>query len=316
MNLNAPPKNREHTLSTLYGLFSILIWSTTVAFARSLSKEVGYFTAAACTYLAGGAISLSIVMVKGSFRNIAAHSKKYLFGCGGLFVGYTVCLYLALGLSRTHSQAIEAGLVNYLWPSMIILFSVPILHRKSGWLLIPGVVIAFSGVAAATLQKETVSLNAFLSNIRSNWFPYAAAFCAAVLWGLYSNLVRRWGGKSGSSGVPFFIAATGIVFLVLIFIFPEDSNWSIRAFSECAWMIVFPTVLAYVFWDICMRKGNSILVVLLSYFTPLISTFISCMYLKVAPGIWLWIGCVLVICGALICNWSIREPSPEVSHTD
>ena len=311
MSQNSSPQHKEYTLSTLYGLFSILIWSTTVAFVRSLSTEVGYFTAAACTYLTGGIISLGIVAARRSFRNITAHSKKYLFGCGGLFVAYTICFYAALGLSETDSQAIEAGLVNYLWPSMIILLSVPLLHRKARWPLIPGVVIAFSGVATATLQKETVSIDTFLSNIRSNWLPYAAAFCAAVLWGLYSNLVRRWGGRSGASGVPLFIGATGIAFLILVCIFPEDSNWSKRVLFEWAWMVIFPTVLAYVFWDISMRKGNSILIALLSYFTPLISTFISCIYLKAESGILLWIGCVLVVCGALICNWSIKEPSAD-----
>jgi len=309
MNPDKPYDTKGRALFSLYGIFSILIWSTSVAFARSLSKEIGYFTAGACIYIAGGIISLGIVMVRGSFRKITAHSGKYLFGCGGLFTAYTVCLYAALGLSRTDSQAVEAGLVNYLWPSLLILFSVPILKRKARWPLIPGVIIAFSGVAAATLQNEAVSLRSFLSNISTNWIPYAAALCAAVIWGLYSSLARRWGGRSEASGVPLFIAATGLILLILACLFPENSHWSARVLCEWAWMVIFPTVTAYIFWDISMRRGNSILIALLSYFTPLISTFISCMYLKIIPGIWLWIGCVLAVCGALICGWSIRESS-------
>jgi drug/metabolite transporter (DMT)-like permease len=69
---------------------------------------------------------------------------------------------------------------------------------------------------------------------------------------------------------------------------------------------VCPLLLAYVFWDIAMRKGRMILVVSFSYLTPLLSTFVSCLYLRVLPGMNVWIACVLVIGGALICRYSIE----------
>jgi hypothetical protein len=37
-----------------------------------------------------------------------------------LFVTYEICLALALGYAATRHQAIEVGMVNYLWPSLTI----------------------------------------------------------------------------------------------------------------------------------------------------------------------------------------------------
>jgi drug/metabolite transporter (DMT)-like permease len=74
-------------------------------------------------------------------------------------------------------------------------------------------------------------------------------------------------------------------------------------------MAVFPTIIAYVFWDNAMRRGNMILVTSLSYLTPLLSIIISSVYLGVEAGAYLWVGCLLVIAGSLTCKMSVEETS-------
>ena len=78
-------------------------------------------------------------------------------------------------------------------------------------------------------------------------------------------------------------------------------------------MSVFPTFLAYLFWDRAMRKGKIILVVSLSYFTPLLSIIISSLYLQVAIEPSLWLACGLVIAGAVICKFSIIDKTEKES---
>jgi uncharacterized membrane protein len=62
-----------------------------------------------------------------------------------------------------------------------------------------------------------------------------------------------------------------------------------------------------------MRKGKIILVVSLSYFTPLLSIIISSLYLRVAVKANLWIACGLVIVGAVICKFSIMDKTEKES---
>jgi drug/metabolite transporter (DMT)-like permease len=72
-------------------------------------------------------------------------------------------------------------------------------------------------------------------------------------------------------------------------------------------MVLFPTLLAYIFWDRAMRKGHIVFVASFSYVTPLLSTIISCLYLEVDMGYWLWAGCGLVIAGAALCSRSLAD---------
>jgi drug/metabolite transporter (DMT)-like permease len=94
--------------------------------------------------------------------------------------------------------------------------------------------------------------------------------------------------------------------------FPEESSWTVRIVVELLYMSIFPTFLAYIFWDRAMRKGNIILVVSLSYFTPLLSIIISSLYLQVAVKANLWIACGLVIAGAVVCKFSIIDKTKKI----
>jgi len=93
--------------------------------------------------------------------------------------------------------------------------------------------------------------------------------------------------------------------------FPEESSWTVRVVAELLYMSIFPTFLAYIFWDRAMRKGNIILVASLSYFTPLLSIIISSLYLQVVIKPSLWIACGLVIAGAVICKFSIIDKTKK-----
>ena len=65
------------------------------------------------------------------------------------------------------------------------------------------------------------------------------------------------------------------------------------------------TSLAYVFRDTAMRKGDAVLVVAFSCFTPFFSTVLSRFYLGIVPGPSLWIGCALTVCGSFLVWYSI-----------
>ena len=98
-----------------------------------------------------------------------------------------------------------------------------------------------------------------------------------------------------------FVPATGVVLLVMRLFSPEPASWSAQAVGE-AGVLGAITALAYALWDVAMRKGNLLLVAACSYLTPLLSTLVSCAYLKVMPGSQLWVGCALIVVGSLV-SW-------------
>lgn len=300
-----PDKTNWNTAS---GLLAIVLWSTTFAVARSLSERIGAIATAAAVYLIGGALCLLLLRwKKRPVRGLLSLPRHYLLGCGTLFVLYTVLIYVAVGLARGREQLLEVALLNYLWPSLTILFSLPILKKRAKALLVPGTILALAGVFLVMTQGANISWAAFREHAESNPAAYILATGAAVCWALYSNLARRWAPADGSGAVELFIAATGLVLVPIAVCFPAPMVWDTRTLGE-ALLLGSITALSYALWDVAIRMGNLLLVVACSYFTPLLSTVVSCAYLHVSPSSRLWLGCLLLIAGSLLTWRSVAEP--------
>lgn len=292
---------------SLCGVCAILLWSLTVALGRSLTEQLGPLTAAASVYTIGGIYCLAyILLTPGTIKRILELPRYYLFGCGTLFVLYMLCLFLAIGFASNRQQVLEVGLINYLWPALTILFSLWILGNHAKPILAPGTLIALSGVFLVLNRDNTIALHSMLSNFLSNPAAYLLALIAAITWALYSNLTRRWAESKSGNGAALFIPATGLILLTACTASHEQSIVNLRAVIE-AFIMGSVTALGYVLWDIAMKKGNVVLVAACSYFTPLFSTAISCIYLGIHAGIELWLGCVAIVIGSLISWFAVSE---------
>ena len=302
--------SRKIDLNTLAGFGAILLWSTTIAFARSLSEQIGPLTAAASVYLIGGFFCFLRLLRRGNpLHEIRTLSRRYLFGCGFLFVLYMLVIYLAVGMADHRQQVLEVGLMNYLWPTLTLVFSLFILNKRAGWLFLPGTFLALVGIFLVIGQEASISWSSFSDNFTRNPIAYSLGLTAAVSWALYSNLTRRWAGNSGG-GVEIFIPATGLILLALRLFSPENGSWTVQAVIE-ACFLGFVTLIAYFLWDRAMRKGDVVLVAAFSYLTPLFSTIVSCLYLGIHAGLSLWIGCILIIAGSNLSWISIADQKPS-----
>jgi drug/metabolite transporter (DMT)-like permease len=167
--------------------------------------------------------------------------------------------------------------------------------------------LALFGVVLVLTQGAAVSWNSFATNILRNPLAYGLGLVAAVSWGLYSNLARRWGTADSEGAVLLFTLATGLAFAGMRLPRAEAGVVNGRVLGEVAFL-ASATALGYLFWDIAMRKGNVMLVAACSYLTPFFSTVVSSVYLRVVPTIHLWLGCALIIAGSVL-SW--RSVSPE-----
>ena len=292
--------------ATLSGLVAILFWSTTVAFSRTLSQKLGPFTTGALIYIIGGTLGLAALSTtRDGWRQLFNLPKKYMLVCGALFSAYMVLLYLAIGMAKNQEQVLAVGLANYLWPALIMVFSLPLLGKRANLWLVPGVLMALAGTWM-TMRLGGGHSNPGWSASWENLLPVILAFLAAVMWGLYSNLVRKWAPQSGS-GVPVFLLVSGLIFFIMRFATHETSQWDYSLLPQLLYMAIFPAWLGYLLWDISMQRGNMPLVTAFSYLTPVLSTLISMIVLKVAPTPLLGLSALLVTAGALISKAGIRN---------
>lgn len=299
----------SRTSATGQGLAALAIWASTVAISRSLAESVGALTGAAVALALGGGLSLAVSLLRGTrLRALLACGPRYLVGCGALFVGYMACLYAAIGLAPDRPTALVVGLLNYLWPSLMVAFSVPILGRRArAPALALGCALAIAGTAVAVVGGEGLGGVGARSAA-----PVALAAAAGVLWALYSNLARLWGPAEGDA-VPLFLLASAAALGGLRLSFPEASAWTPQAWAEVAVLAAGPLALAYSLWERGVRSGDHGLLGLASYFVPVASLWIAAAYLEVDPGRSLAVGCALVVAGALVSRWSLAEPEPAAA---
>jgi drug/metabolite transporter (DMT)-like permease len=301
---------RTVTRATAAGFSAIVFWSATVALARSTAEQIGPLTAGLSVYLIAGLFLAGHRLAKDrSFNPLRTLSRKYVLGCGALFVSYTIAFFLALGLAKDRSQTVEVGLVNYLWPAMTLLFSLFILGNRARAGVIPGTILGVGGVFLVVTQGAPVSWGAFLKNVFDNPIPYGLGLFAAVTWALYSNFARRWGSPQGAGAVHLFVLVSGIAFGAIRPFAQEAGMWSFRTAAEVG-VLGLATGLGYVFWDLAMRAGNMVLVAAFSYLTPFLSTVVLCIYLGVRPGPRLWVGCLLIVVGSCL-SWVSVGPAGE-----
>ncbi len=206
--------------ATFYGVVSILLWSTIVGLVRSASENFGAVGGAALIYSLGTAI---LVVFMG-FPKIRAYPKRYLIWGTLLFVSYEMCFVLALGLAKDRQQAIELGMVNYLWPSFTIALAVLFNRQRFTLLLGIGLLLAFAGLIWVISGDQPISVAAIADNISSNPLSYLLVFIGAVLWALYSNVTKRISG--GHNGMVLFFLLTAIG-LWILFVFEPNKQFNI-----------------------------------------------------------------------------------------
>ena len=300
-----------HNFATLGGFGAILLWSSTIACVRRLSEDVGPITAGAAVYSISALIAGTVLLrAPQRWRAIWQLPGKYLVGASALFAGYTLLLYLAIGHAHSRDQVLEVGLLNYLWPSLTLVLSLVILGAAANWVLIPGTLLALTGVFLVMTQGAHVSWTSLTHNAANNPIVYLLAASAAVCWALYSNLARKWAGGCQEGAVSIFLPVTALLLLAISCGVNEPRHWTLRAGAE----LLFQGIATYVsasLLDHAMRHGNVTAVAAASYFTPLLSTLISCFYLAVLPGPKLLIGCVVLITGSVLSWYSVNSANRQ-----
>jgi drug/metabolite transporter (DMT)-like permease len=275
--------------ATLIGLTAILMWSLLAVMTVATGK-IPAFQLAAMTFAIGSVTcALTWIGRADAFKALRQPLIAWMVGVGGLF-GYHALYFLALRFA----PPAEAGLLNYLWPLLIVLFSS----------LLPGERLLAHHVIGAVLGLAgTVLL--FLGNERSGFAPgqlpgFAAAFVAAFVWATYSVLSRRL--KSvPTDAVAGFCLATSLL-AALAHRLVEITVWPA---TPTQWLAVIglgvgPVGAAFYAWDIGMKRGDIRVLGAASYATPLLSTGFLMLAGFARPSVTIALAALLIAGGGLV----------------
>ena len=296
---------RGERAATACGLVAIILWSTASGLIRSVSEIFGPLGGAALIYTLG-AILLVCLLGKPRLRSTP---RIYLVLGSALFVAYEVCLSLALGFASSRNQAIELGVVNYLWPCLTVVLAIIMNGQKARWIIIPGTALALFGILWV-VSGDGLSLASIVTNVQSNPLSYSLALACGITFALYCNVTRRY--AAGQNLVVLFFVLTAVV-LWLKYLFSSEVIPALTLGSSLELAAAAIGMAGgYALWNIGILRGNLTLLATASYFAPVLSSAFAAVWLGAVLNMQFWQGAVLVTAGSLICWQATRQRSVSV----
>jgi drug/metabolite transporter (DMT)-like permease len=285
--------------ATTIGLIAILLWSM-LALLTAATGTIPPFQLNAMTFLVGGLVGVvSWIVRPQGLKALRQKPVVWALGIGGLF-GYHALYFAAL----RWAPPAESGLINYLWPLLIVLFSslLPGEHLRRSH--IAGALLGFAGVVVLIAGR-----GAF--DARAEFLPgYICAFIAAFVWAGYSVLSRRFG-QVPTDAVAGFCLMTSLLSLVCHLAF-ETTVWPT---TNVQWLALLalglgPVGAAFYVWDIGMKRGDIRFLGVASYATPVLSTLLLVVAGYAEPTLTLALACGLIVAGALVATLTPKKTAP------
>jgi len=266
--------------ANLYALGAIALWATLASLGVSLQHVPPFL-------LTGLALLIGSVPAWPLARQWKVAPSTLALGVYGLF-GFHFLLFIAL----RHAPPVEANLVNYLWPLLIVVLAP---------LLLPGMrlravqaiaaVVGFAGAAIAILGGGTGTTGGWA-------WGYLPALGSAFIWATYSLLTRRVS-PFPTAAIGLFGLVSGLLSLLCHWLLEPATTLQWADWGLIAVMGLGPLGAAFFLWDRALKQGDPRQIGILSYITPLASTVLLVL-VSGRPFGWSIGAAALLIIGAAV----------------
>eukprot|EP01037_Dinobryon_pediforme_P007602 gene7602-7664_t len=283
------------SLPTLIGCIAILLWSCLALFTAA-TGAVPPFELAAITFAISGAAGLALAAIRGELGALKQPPAVWALGIFGLF-GYHALYFSALRLA----PPAEAGLIAYLWPLLIVMFSALLPGETLKLKHIGGALLGLIGVVVLMTGAKLAKGEGFA--FEAKYLPgYLLAFACAFVWSGYSVLSRRFKDVP-TMAVTGFCLVTALLSALCHLMF-EATLWPQNLAQGLAIgaLGLGPVGLAFFVWDYGVKKGDIRFLGVASYAAPVLSTLILVLT-GFTPASWsLGLACALIVGGALVAT--------------
>jgi drug/metabolite transporter (DMT)-like permease len=268
--------------ANLYALGAIALWATLATLGVALAHVPPLL-------LTGLALVIGSVPSWPRARQWRVSASTLALGIYGLFA-YHFLLFMAL----RSAPAVEANLVNYLWPLLIVLLApviLPGMHLRATH-VVAGV-IGFAGAAIAILGGRRAT---------AQWsWGYLASLGAAVIWSTYSLMTRRVS-PFPTAAIGLFGLASGVLALVCHALLEPAAHLAARDWLFIVVVGLGPLGAAFFLWDKALKLGDPRQIGVLSYITPLASTLLLMLTTGRSPSWSIALAALLIMSAAGIAT--------------
>ncbi|MCC0039733.1 MAG: EamA family transporter [Brucellaceae bacterium] len=275
--------------ATLIGFLAVAMWALLALFTAA-SGAVPPFLLSGLTFGVGTLVGLAFRLFDNRTTDPGPIPPVvWLVGIGGLF-GYHFFYFTAL----RNAPAVDASLIAYLWPLLIVLGSALMPGERLGWHHVVGALMGLAGTALIVTRGGGIAFDSRYA------LGYASAGACALLWSAYSLLSRRFAAVP-TRIVTWYCAATSLLSFACHLVL-EDTVWPV---GTSQWLAVLglgllPVGAAFYVWDYGVKHGNIQILGAASYAAPLLSTLVLIVAGTAEPDIRIVAACLLITFGAAL----------------
>jgi drug/metabolite transporter (DMT)-like permease len=284
------------------GALAILLWSTLALFTVS-TGAIPPFQLTFMAFFVAFILGMMWWFKRGA--DVRIYTKLplnvWLVGVYGLF-GYHFFYFLAL----KSAPSLEANLINYLWPLLIVVLSALLPQEKLRWYQSVGAIFGFMG-ALVLLGSKGLSFSS------EYMYGYGYALLCAFIWSSYSVLSRYFA-EVPTEAVGGFCGVSALCSLVAHVAFEETYMPSSSEMLFILGLGIGPVGLAFFVWDYGMKKGDIQLIGALSYATPLLSTLLLVLFQDAKLTLWIGVACALIVGGSAVSAWPFFKALAQKSQ--
>lgn len=269
-------------------LAAIALWGTLATLGVALSHLPPFL-------LTGIALTIGALPGLARWRDWRVSGRTLALGVYGLF-GFHFLLFMALRFA----PPVEANLVNYTWPLLIVLLTPVFLPgwRLSVWHVVAGL-LGFAGAAVAILAGRGVS--------GGGGWGFVFAGTSAFVWASYSLASRRVP-PFPTAAVGGFCLVSGLLAMACHLLFEPRVAISMADGLRLLVLGLGPMGAAFYLWDMAMKRSDPRRVGVLAYLTPLLSTLLLQLYTGRPFGLHVAVAAAMIVGAALLV---VRAPSGQ-----
>ena len=244
--------------ASLYALGAIALWSALASLGVAL-KHIPPFLLTGIGLLLGSLLALPFVLRDRRAWRIPASTLA--LGVYGLF-GFHFLLFISLRVA----PPVEANLVNYLWPLlMVVLAPLFLAGVRLRALHVVAALLGFAGAAIAILGASQ-------GGTSGSWsWGFVPALGSAFIWASYSLLTQRVK-PFPTAAIGLFGAVSGVLALLCHWALEPQVALTMHDWLLLALLGLGPLGASFFLWDKALKSGSAQQIGLLSYLTPLGST--------------------------------------------
>lgn len=277
--------------ATLVGFVAVLLWALLALFT-TWSRGLPPFQLLAITFAVASLVGLAWLAASGkSLSTLRQPAAAWVLSVGGLF-GYHFFYFVALG----NAPAVDASLIAYLWPVLIVVFSALLPGERLRWFHLAGGLLGLLGAALlVTGGGDRLDLDPAYG------LGYLAAAACALTWSGYSVANRRFGAVP-TEAVTGFCAAVALLGLVSHLLLEETVAPTAGQWIAAVLLGLGPVGAAFFVWDYGTKHGNLQVLGASAYAAPLLSTLILVAVGEAEASWTVALACLLIVGGAVLAS--------------